>query len=133
MIISCFIFQILAIQSGFYSTILKSPIYYIPIALFGISFYLLISFLIKNNKALVFIGKNSLIILAFQGPVYRLVIKFFSIILKITVDDIRYNIMYNIVITVISLIIIMPIINLYNSYVRNRINKLFATQKKLAS
>lgn len=119
-----FLVQVLAVQYGYHSKIADSPLFYIPLAIVGILFYFVLSIQINKNRILEYLGKNSLIILAFQEQIYRAVISIFNKLLNLNINIIRANLLYCIAITIISLLIIVPIIYLYNNYVRERINKL---------
>lgn len=125
LMLGCLFFQILAIKDGYSNIIEKTTIAYIPIALLGIVFYFILSSLINKNKSLEYIGKNSLIILAFQEQTYRAVIFVFSRIVKMDVEVIRLNIFMSLVITAISIFVIIPLIILYNRFIRVKINTLF--------
>jgi hypothetical protein len=121
-----FIGIILQILLTFYfsGSIQKTTFFYIPIAFVGILSYLLLSIMIKENQLLEFFGKNSLVILAFQEQSYRAIIYMFSKITSIEVETIRNNIIYCIIITILTLTVIFPIIKLYNKYIRTLINKI---------
>ncbi len=123
------IFGFLSIQLlclGKYSgTIEETTFPYITLALIGIFLYFTLSFQIKKSGILEFLGRNSLIILAFQEQTYRAVIFLSARILSIDSEVIRRNIFYCFILSCVSLLIILPIIHLYNNYVRIRINRLF--------
>lgn len=91
----------------------------------GILLYLTLSIRIKQNKLIEFIGKNSLVIFAFQEPVYRAVIFVFSKILNLEIEFLRGNIFYSIIIACVSILIIVPAILIYNKHIRQRINNLY--------
>lgn len=121
LIISCLSLQLFCI--GKYSSIIeKSPLYYIPLALCGIALYLTLSILLKSNKVLEYLGKNSIVILAFQEQTYRATIFGISKILSIDSEVIRNNFLYCIIISILSLVIIWPFIILYNKFVRPRLS-----------
>lgn len=123
---ACFFLQMSAIKSGYSSSIEKTTLIYIPIALLGITFYFILSNLINKNKILEYLGKNSLVILAFQEQTYRALIFSFSKLLKLDVEVIRLNILYSLFITFVTLIVILPAIYIYNEYVRVKINLFFS-------
>lgn len=123
LIILCFLAQILNIQ---YSTqISKCTLPYLPLSIIGILLYLMLSIKIRQNKIIEFIGKNSIIIFAFQEPVYRAIIFIFSKILNCEVELLRNNIFYSLLITFASILIITPSILIYNKFIKYKINNLF--------
>jgi fucose 4-O-acetylase-like acetyltransferase len=96
----------------------------VPIAILGITLYLSLSLALKKNKLLEFLGVNSLVLFAFQEPVYRAVI---SICVKITEQDvvsIRTNLFLCILITIITIVLIIPLIFIYNRFVAPQIKKI---------
>lgn len=124
LIITCFCIQLLC-NKDYSSKISVFPFPYFLIASIGIFLYLTLSIRIKQNKLIEFIGKNSLVIFAFQEPVYRAVIFVFSRILNLEVEILRGNIFYAIVITFVSILIIVPAILIYNKYIRQKINSIY--------
>lgn len=124
LIITCFCIQLLC-NKDYSSKINVFPFPYFLIASIGIFLYLTLSIRIKQNKLIEFIGKNSLVIFAFQEPVYRAVIFVFSRILNLEVEILRGNIFYAIVITFVSILIIVPAILIYNKYIRQKINSIY--------
>lgn len=97
---------------------------YIPIALIGIMLYLTLSIKIKMNRYIEYIGKNSLVFLAFQEPVYRAIIFVFSKVFNHEIEFLRNNLLYSFIITIVSISTIIPAIYLYNRYIRERINSI---------
>jgi fucose 4-O-acetylase-like acetyltransferase len=93
----------------------------IPFA--GIILYLSVALILKKNRILEFLGKNSLIIFAFQGPVYRAIIVVCATIVKQEVDFIRKDLFFCILITIISILLIIPLIILYNRFIIPQIRK----------
>lgn len=124
LLLSCFAIQILSI--GHYSSnISECSLAYFPIAFIGIILYLMLSIKITRNIFIEYLGKNSLIILAFQEPVYRAIIFLFSRILNLEVEVIRNNLVLCIILTFVSIAVIVPAIYIYNKQIRQRINTLF--------
>lgn len=72
---------------------------------------------IRSNKILEFLGINSLIIFAFQEPVYRAVIFIYSKLLDNDMETLRNNFIWCIVIAITSIITIFPIIYCYNKWI----------------
>ncbi|MEA4917162.1 acyltransferase family protein [Proteiniphilum sp.] len=126
LLVGCLYVQILAVQNGYQGNIETSPIYFIPIALCGILFWAVVSLLVNKNKILEYLGINSLVIMSVHEPIYRFLIGGFSRFSGIEVDLIRTNLLYCVSISIVTIIIIIPIIYLYNKYVRKRINALFS-------
>lgn len=122
------VFQLLTLEYNLSATIETMNVVYIPVAISGILFYHLSSGLIKRNKILEFIGKNSLIILAFQEQTYRGIIFIFSKILNLDIEYLRLNIFICLLISLISIVSIIPMIIFYNKYIRVRIHSLFTYQ-----
>lgn len=116
--------QIWILKTKHFISIDKATINYIAIALIGIVFYMTLSLLIKKSRILEYLGKNSLIILGFHEPLYRALIGAISKILNINVDILRTNAIYCILIALICLLVIVPVIYLYNNFVRKTINRL---------
>lgn len=96
-----------------------------PIAFIGILLYMVLSIEIQHNPIMEYLGKNSLVIFAFQEPVYRAVIFILNKVLNQEIEYLRNNIVYSIIITGITIFIIVPLIYLYNQFIRPRINRLF--------
>lgn len=123
-IVACLSVQLLCLRN-YYAQINTCDLPYIPLAIIGIMLYLTLSIEIKNNKILEYIGKNSLVIFAFQEPVYRAVIYICSKVLTIETEYIRNNLLLCIMVTAITIIITIPGISFYNKYIRKKINALF--------
>lgn len=96
---------------------IKDPILYIIISCIGILLYLSISCIIKQNFILEYLGLNSLIIFVFQEPIYRIVIFIFAKLLHISVESLRTNITLCIIIAIVSILVIIPIIYIYNRWI----------------
>ncbi len=123
--VGCTIVQVLALVDGFHGTIETTTVYYFPVAICGILFWYILAIQINKNRILEYMGTNSLIILGFQEPIYRLLIEVFRRVLHLSVDDVRTNLYYSLIISIICIIVIVPIIYVYNRYVRAKINALF--------
>lgn len=94
---------------------------YIPIALLGISAYWCFSIVLAKNLVLEFLGRNSLVIFAFQEPVYRIIIFVSAKVLSVDVEQIRCNIVLCLLIAIISIAVIMPLIYGWNRYGKKQI------------
>ena len=91
---------------------------YIPVALIGIALYFSLSLIIKKNKFLEFLGINSLVIFAFQEQTYRVVIFIFSKMLNWEAEMVRSDLWICISISVITILLIIPLIFGYNKFVK---------------
>lgn len=83
-------------------------------ALIGITSCVFIS-ISTNNAILQYLGKASIVVLSFHGPIYRVVIKIESVLLKCQTDEIRTNIIYVISVIIATLFCCMMI---YQAIVR---------------
>lgn len=90
------------------------PFMYIPIAIIGIALCMVISSFINKNTALEWLGKSSLVLFAFQEPVYRVVIYGWSKIFQENVEQIRENLLFCLCCTIITIFIICPLVWGYN-------------------
>lgn len=120
LIITCFSIQLLNKQYS--SDISNASLPYLLMAVIGILLYLSLSIKISHSKLVEYLGKNSLVIFAFQEPVYRAVIFIFSKTINVEVEYLRANILYSIIITCLSILFIVPLIYIYNKYVKQRID-----------
>ena len=57
------------------------------------------------KKAFVYIGQSSLIILCLHGPVYRIIIKGFSMVLRMGTEDVRTRFVFVLPVIIITLMI----------------------------
>ena len=96
---------------------------YIPISLIGIALYLSLSLLIRNNKLLVFLGINSLIIFVFQEQGYRMIIFLFSKFSGWEVEMVRGDLWACILISIITILFITPLIFGYNRFIKPILSK----------
>jgi fucose 4-O-acetylase-like acetyltransferase len=76
-----------------------------------------LSLFLNQNLALEYLGKNSLVIFAFQEPIYRAVIYLFSKLLHLDVEIVRTNLFYSFSIGVSTILIITPVIWMYKKQV----------------
>lgn len=72
-------------------------------AAIGIAPVLIISVSINKNCILEFLGKISLCILCIHGPVYRIFIKIVSFLFRTSMDTVRENIFFVIIVTALTL------------------------------
>lgn len=86
------------------------------IALLGFISVYIIAFGIQKNRVLSWLGINSLAIMLMHEPVKRIVIKVYSIIIKMPVDTIRESVLQSLIITTLTMLILIPIILLTNKY-----------------
>ena len=124
LLVGCMYVQIMAVQNGYRGDIETSPIYFIPIALCGMLFWAVLSKLVNKNRTLEYMGVNSLIIMSVHEPIYRLLIGGLSKLSGMEVNMVRANLTYSVLISITCIIAIIPIIYVYNKYVRKRISTL---------
>lgn len=86
---------------------------YLPIALAGIAFYLMLSLMIKRSVALEWLGQNSLLIFAFHAFIYRGAIMGMSVFFSIPPIELRGDLIYSILLTVITLLLMVPLLYIY--------------------
>lgn len=96
---------------------------YIPISLIGICLYWLIASVVKKSTVIEYLGVNSLVIFAFQEPVYRAVIFVASKFVGWPVEDVRTNLWLCIAIAVGSIIAIVPCIYCWNKWAKPLIKR----------
>lgn len=89
---------------------------YIPISMLGVTLYWGIASTISHNKIIEYLGVNSLVIFAFQEPVYRAVIFIASKIVGWSVQEIRYDLLLCLFISVCSILVIVPMIVCWNKW-----------------
>lgn len=92
--------------------------FFIPMAIIGIMLFLSISLVIKKNKLLEFLGVNSLVIFAFQEQTYRAVIFLFVKFSGWEIELVRENFLISVLISVITILIITPLIFGYNKFIK---------------
>lgn len=103
---------------------LKNAYLYVPIALIGIFLYWQLSILIKKNRVIEFLGVNSLVIFAFQEPVYRAIIFIVSKLTHIEIESIRLSFLLCIVTSILTIITILPAIHIWNKKIMPIIKKI---------
>lgn len=72
--------------------------------------------LLKMSSAFIWLGQNSLIIMCVHGPIERIAIWISSMLIGVGVSEIRYSLLYSIVITIFTIIVSIPIIYLINNF-----------------
>ena len=85
---------------------------YVFSALFGIFFCVGMSVLTRKNKALEYIGKNSLIIMCTHEPIKRAVIQVTSIVLHVASDVLRNEILAGFVLAIVVILIEVIVIEM---------------------
>ena len=104
---------------------LKNAYLYVPIALIGIFLYWQLSILIKKNRVIEFLGVNSLVIFAFQEPVYRAIIFIVSKLTHTEIENIRLSFLLCIVTSILTIITILPAIHIWNKKIMPIIKKIY--------
>ena len=95
---------------------LDTGIMYFVAAMIGTIATLVISISINKNCILEYLCKISLVILCIHGPVYRIVVKVVSVILRCDTDAVRENFVLVFIVTALTLgicVIAQQIINMY--------------------
>jgi len=103
--------------------ILKISSWYVFIGIIGICVYLPISLMIQRNRWIEFLGVNSLVIFAFQEQTYRIVIFLFAKLPGWDIELVRNDLWMCLIVSFITLLIISPLILLYNRFIRPVISK----------
>lgn len=96
----------------------SGPALYIPVALVGIAAYCMLSKIIAHNALLEWLGRNSLVLFAFQEPVYRVVIFVMGKVIHADAELVRLNVWLCLTCTVITILFIWPLTLLWNRYVK---------------
>ena len=76
----------------------------------------LLSYAIKKNRMLSWLGSNSLAIMLIHEPVKRIVIKIYSMVINIPIDILRESILQSLIITSLVIILLIPIVLFINKY-----------------
>ena len=76
----------------------------------------LLSYVIKKNRMLSWLGSNSLAIMLIHEPVKRIVIKIYSMVINIPIDILRESILQSLIITSLVIILLIPIVLFINKY-----------------
>ena len=74
-------------------------------ALIGIFAVLFFSLILEKITFLSFLGRASLVVLCVHGPIYRILIKLFSIMLKESTESVRSNLFFSCIIVALTLFI----------------------------
>jgi len=100
-----------------------NPYMFMLAAFLGIFGILAICKTLNTNFLLQYFGINSIIILGLSEPIKRIIIAVLSKIGSIPIDQIRLSIIYSIAVVSITLIILVPIIYIFNTYLYAFIGK----------
>lgn len=92
------------------------PWAYFPIALCGIFSTSLIALYWRQNRFMEYFGKNSLVIMAFHGPVYRILLFLIARYSPLSTIEIRGNLLFSILLTLLCIALLIPFITLWNRY-----------------
>lgn len=82
---------------------LDTGIMYFVAAIIGTIATLVISISINKNCILEYLGKISLVILCIHGPVYRIIVKIVSVVLRCDTDVVRENFVLVFIVTALTL------------------------------
>lgn len=116
-LIGCLSIQLLFLGK-YVSNIKVCTIPYGFLAFAGIGFYLILSNLLNKNRVIEYFGRNSLVILGLHAPIMRAVIYIVALTTHIGAEVLRQNVLFTIVLSIIVLLIMIPIIELWNRTVR---------------
>ena len=86
------------------------------VALSGVASLYILAYSIQNNQVLSWLGMNSLAIMLIHEPVKRIVIKVYSSIVGIPVDVVRDSILQGMIMTLLTILVLLPIILLINKF-----------------
>lgn len=70
----------------------------------------------KTNNIIIYLGSNSLVIMMCHEPIKRIVIKIISILFRENAEIVRSNICIAIAITILTIVIIVPIIKILEKF-----------------
>jgi len=93
-----------------------NPFIFILAALSGVSAMLFLSQAIGNNRLLSFLGRNSLLIMGFQFPVLRGVLKVYALLIDQDEMILRSSFAHSTACSVITIVLTIPLILLFNKY-----------------
>ena len=119
-LIGCLSIQLLFLGK-YVSNIKVCTIPYSFLAFAGIGFYLILSNLLNRNRAIEYFGRNSLVILGLHAPIMRAVVYIVALTTHIGTETLRQNLLFSIAISIIILLIMIPIIELWNRTIRSMI------------
>ena len=120
----CLAVQLLCI-GNYSSTLQKCNLPYVLLALVGVFLYLSLSIMLGKSRLLEYLGRNSLVIFAFQELTYRAVIFVIGKLTGWAVEQLRTSLLMSVVAVCCAIALITPCVYIYNLYVRPRIDKLF--------
>ena len=95
--------------TGMASVIYGNIILFIIAAVSGSLAVIAIAQIIESNTLLEFLGENSIIIMCIHEPIRRIMIKAFSVILRVDVSVVRNNVLYSLFVCLIVIFIICPL------------------------
>ena len=100
-----------------------NPLLFLVSAFLGIFACLLLSMTLANFTALKFLGVNSLIIMGLSEPIKRAVIAIVAKAVNLPIDEIRMSATYSLICVILVLIIMIPVIYLFNNYLNKLLGK----------
>ena len=93
-----------------------NPFIYVSLAFLGIIIYWIIAVIINQSNLLEWLGRNSLVIFAFHGPVYRALIFVTYYFTHLGVVDIRQDILLCVLISILTILCLIPLIQIWNKW-----------------
>ena len=86
-------------------------------AMIGTTAILIISIAINKNRVLEYLGRISLVILCIHGPIYRILVAVVSMLLKISTNAVRENLILTMIITAFTLCLCAITHNTLNRFI----------------
>lgn len=95
-----------------------SPCYPVSfmVGLLGFASIYVIAYCLQKNTILSWLGMNSLAIMLMHEPIKRIVIKIYSLFFNISVEILRESLLNSMVITILTILILLPLILFINKY-----------------
>lgn len=118
----CIAIQVLNLDKVF-GSMSNASIGFMGLAFIGILLTFELSFLIKKSRFLEFIGGGSLIILVLHGQLERIVIFTISKLGHLDVECIRSGYVLSIAVSMLTIVMICPVISLWNNTINQWIRK----------
>lgn len=113
---------------------LKHNVFWFISGFLGIFYICLLCINIENRKGIqrviVPIGRNSLIILCVHGPIYRIIVFLLASILNVEITIVRQNILYSILVLLITMSISLCFAWVINNYIPFIIGKKYGRRKE---
>lgn len=93
------------------------PFFYIPVALVGIIGYFFVACILRRDKVLEWMGRSSLVIFAFHGHIFRVVLFIESKITHLDVGEVRQSAILCVICLVVTILAIWPLNYGYDKWI----------------